>query len=123
MDVKTVLLLGSVQDGASITLDSSISMLRATKVGAADITAEKQTQEELRQALLFRERMIGVLGHDLRNPLSAASIAIHRLHHTGDLSEDARTNIERIDPRKQAKLRLTSPRKPRPGFRFGPGTR
>jgi len=36
---KTVLLLGSIQDGAAITLDSSISMLRATKVGDADITA------------------------------------------------------------------------------------
>jgi PAS domain S-box-containing protein len=39
---------------------------------ATDITEEKQTQHQLGQALGFRDRMMGVLGHDLRNPLNAA---------------------------------------------------
>jgi signal transduction histidine kinase len=38
---------------------------------AIDITKLKRTQEQLAQALGFREQMIGVLGHDLRNPLAA----------------------------------------------------
>jgi PAS domain S-box-containing protein len=38
---------------------------------AVDITEAKKVQEELAQALAFRERMMGVLGHDLRNPVSA----------------------------------------------------
>jgi hypothetical protein len=35
---------------------------------ATDITEEKRTQKQLGEALGFRDRMMGVLGHDLRNP-------------------------------------------------------
>src|SRR5262249_27586428 len=35
---------------------------------ATDITEEKRTQDQLHQALRFRDRMMDVLGHDLRNP-------------------------------------------------------
>jgi PAS domain S-box-containing protein len=38
---------------------------------AVDITETKRTQEELAKALTFREQLMGVLGHDLRNPLTA----------------------------------------------------
>src|SRR5262249_32155788 len=41
---------------------------------ATDITEEKRTQHQLGQALGFRDRMLGVLGHDLRNPLNAAKL-------------------------------------------------
>ena len=36
---------------------------------AIDITDAKHAQEELARAVAFRERIMGVLGHDLRNPL------------------------------------------------------
>jgi PAS domain S-box-containing protein len=36
-----------------------------------DVTELKETEEELARELAFRERMMGVLGHDLRNPVSA----------------------------------------------------
>ena len=36
-----------------------------------DITERKRAEAELAQTALFREQFIGVLGHDLRNPLSA----------------------------------------------------
>jgi len=38
---------------------------------ATDITPAKQAAEELKRTLAFRDQMISVLGHDLRNPLSA----------------------------------------------------
>jgi signal transduction histidine kinase len=45
-------------------------------IGAAtDISEEKRTQQELGEALGFRERVMAVLGHDLRNPLNAAKLA------------------------------------------------
>ena len=41
-------------------------------VGAGvDVTDERRAQQELAESLGFREQMMGVLGHDLRNPLSA----------------------------------------------------
>jgi sigma-B regulation protein RsbU (phosphoserine phosphatase) len=38
---------------------------------AVDITEAKQVQEQLAQELGFREQLMGVLSHDLRNPLGA----------------------------------------------------
>lgn len=38
---------------------------------STNITAAKQVQRDLANALDFRDRVIGILGHDLRNPLSA----------------------------------------------------
>jgi signal transduction histidine kinase len=66
-------------------------------IGAgADITGEMKTQEELKQTLMFRERMMGVLGHDLRNPLTSVSIASEQLRRRHELSPDARLQVERI---------------------------
>jgi signal transduction histidine kinase len=42
---------------------------------AVDITDEKHMQQQLSEAVRFRERVMGVLGHDLRNPLSAVKMA------------------------------------------------
>jgi signal transduction histidine kinase len=42
---------------------------------ATDISEEKRTQQQLGEALGFRDRIMGVLGHDLRNPLNAAKLA------------------------------------------------
>jgi PAS domain S-box-containing protein len=42
---------------------------------ATDITEEKRMQEHLREAIDFRDRVTGVLGHDLRNPLTAVTTA------------------------------------------------
>ncbi|WP_371417529.1 histidine kinase [Anabaena sp. UHCC 0187] len=39
----------------------------------------KQEKEKLQEQLQFKDRVIGILAHDLRNPLTAASIAIETL--------------------------------------------
>jgi PAS domain S-box-containing protein len=40
-----------------------------------DVTESRQLEEELRRAVEFRERMMGIVSHDLRSPLAAISMA------------------------------------------------
>jgi signal transduction histidine kinase len=63
---------------------------------ATDITEEKQLQQELSEAVAFRVRMMGVLGHDLRNPLSAIRMAAAALLRQADLSDDLRKKTQVI---------------------------
>ncbi len=44
-----------------------------------DIARRKQLEADLREEVAFREQFIGILGHDLRNPLSAISMSASRL--------------------------------------------
>jgi PAS domain S-box-containing protein len=64
---------------------------------AADVTEQKRVQEALAEALAFRERMLGILGHDLRNPLSAVRILAQLLLRRTDVSDDARVQLAHID--------------------------
>jgi PAS domain S-box-containing protein len=63
---------------------------------ATDITEQKRVQEELAQALVFRERMMGVLGHDLRNPLAAVRALASLLGRRADLPASARESVDEI---------------------------
>jgi len=65
-------------DGKLIALRSAIDPLRDESgavvglLGAStDITNELRLREELGQAVDFSDRMVAILGHDLRNPLGA----------------------------------------------------
>jgi signal transduction histidine kinase len=62
-----------------------------------NISEAKRTQNELRDALAFRDKVLGILGHDLRNPLGAISMGAQTLLLTSELSEDARRHIVRIE--------------------------
>ncbi|HEY2749438.1 MAG TPA: ATP-binding protein [Polyangia bacterium] len=70
----------------------------------SDITREKKVQEELAQAVTFREQLMGILGHDLRNPLSAVVAAAGLLRRRGDLAAPVREHVERIE---RAATRMT----------------
>jgi signal transduction histidine kinase len=61
-----------------------------------NISEAKQTQNELALTLEFRDKVIGILGHDLRDPLGAISAGTHLLL-AQDLPEDARRTLARID--------------------------
>jgi signal transduction histidine kinase len=63
---------------------------------ATDITDEKRLQQQLGEALCFRDRMIGVLGHDLRNPLSTVKATAVTLQRE-DLTEAARHKVATIE--------------------------
>jgi len=62
-----------------------------------DVTEQKQVQEALAEALAFRERMMGILGHDLRNPLSAVRVLSSLLLRREDLGESARGQVAEIE--------------------------
>jgi PAS domain S-box-containing protein len=64
---------------------------------AADVTEQKRVQQALAEALAFRERMPGILGHDLRNPLSAVRMLTHLLLRRTDLADHARAQVAEID--------------------------
>jgi PAS domain S-box-containing protein len=67
-------------------------------VGASvDVTDERKAQQELAEALGFREQMMGVLGHDLRNPLSAVRGLSGVLLMQDDLPAKALESLQRID--------------------------
>ncbi|HEX8434480.1 sensor histidine kinase [Archangium sp.] len=54
---------------------------RATRMigSLMDITERKRTMERMQEEAQFRERFIGILGHDLRNPLNAISLTARAL--------------------------------------------
>jgi PAS domain S-box-containing protein len=64
---------------------------------AFDITEAKRVQEQLAQAVAFREQMMGVLGHDLGNPLSSVLGLAGLLQLQEGLSERAREGLRRIE--------------------------
>src|SRR5262249_40329172 len=53
-------------------------------------------KQQLTEDLTFREQMMGVLGHDLRNPLNAIAIAGDLLLRRPDLPSQARDQVQRI---------------------------
>ena len=76
-------------------------------IGAAtDITDQKRAQEQLAQALVFREQMMGILGHDLRNPLSAVRALASILERREDLPQDVRECLTEIDRAGQRMLEM-----------------
>ncbi len=48
--------------------------IEAIGVVVTDITERTRTERELREDAAFRERFVGILGHDLRTPLSAVMV-------------------------------------------------
>ncbi len=73
---------------------------------ATDITDQKRAQHELATALAFRDRMVGILGHDLRNPLSAVRALASLLLARKDLPEGARTSVVEISRAGQRMLEM-----------------
>jgi PAS domain S-box-containing protein len=61
-----------------------------------DITEQKEVEAELRRSGELREQLIGVLGHDLRNPLNAISASAYLLRRTEELSDGAVRAVDRI---------------------------
>ncbi|MGB3207672.1 MAG: histidine kinase [Crinalium sp.] len=53
----------------------------------------KQEKEELLNQLQFKDRAIAILAHDLRNPLTAATLAIGTLELTQNLSDEKKSQI------------------------------
>jgi signal transduction histidine kinase len=66
-------------------------------IGAAtDITEQHAMRRQLTDDVAFRERMMGVLGHDLRSPLSAIKLSGELLRRRGERSVQDRKQLEHI---------------------------
>jgi PAS domain S-box-containing protein len=73
-----------------------------------DVTAEKRVQKELEQTIAFRDQMMAILGHDLRNPLGAI-LGIVGLARLGDtLPETTRNHLAQIEIAARRMLELIS---------------
>jgi PAS domain S-box-containing protein len=61
-----------------------------------DVTREKQVEEEKRRRQEFEQQLIGIVSHDLRNPLSAIMMNASALMRREDLDDRAMKSIRRI---------------------------
>ncbi len=61
-----------------------------------DITERRRIEDELRHEAAFRERFLGILGHDLRTPLSAVTLSASTLTRHGGLGESQQRAAARI---------------------------
>jgi PAS domain S-box-containing protein len=71
---------------------------RTSMVGTVvvDITDRKHFEEQLRQTAEFRERFLGIVSHDLRNPLSVINLSANLLLRQEALPERALRLSQRI---------------------------
>ncbi len=61
-----------------------------------DITDRKTAEAESERTSKFREQLLAILGHDLRNPLQAIKMATELLFRCGDLNERQSKTVARI---------------------------
>jgi sigma-B regulation protein RsbU (phosphoserine phosphatase) len=71
-----------------------------------DVTLRRRQEEEREQEGRFRERFIGVLGHDLGNPLAAIRLSSAALLARDSLAPDVRRVMLRIDASAERMARL-----------------
>jgi signal transduction histidine kinase len=61
-----------------------------------DIARRVELERALREASAFQQQFIGILGHDLRTPLTAISVTADLLERRGRLAQDQREALGRI---------------------------
>ncbi|QRN99658.1 PAS domain-containing protein [Archangium violaceum] len=61
-----------------------------------DITERERQEQKLRQTAEFRERFLGIVSHDLRNPLNAILLSANALLHADDLPANRLKTVRRI---------------------------
>lgn len=62
-----------------------------------DITERKRAVERMQEEAQFRERFIGILGHDLRNPLNAIMLSARQLRRRGAMSPVQQQLAQRME--------------------------
>ncbi|WIG93702.1 PAS domain-containing protein [Myxococcus sp. SDU36] len=75
------------------TPDQGVLGLSCTVV---DVTHHKRAEAVLQRAVDFREQLMAVLGHDLRNPLNAINASAFQLTRAEDLAPPERRAVDRI---------------------------
>ncbi|MFM9928138.1 PAS domain-containing sensor histidine kinase [Variovorax sp. H27-G14] len=75
-------------------------LMAARKRAVASLEAEREAQLQLRDRALFAEQMVGIVSHDLRNPLAAIRMGVQLLERTegerrGRVLGHVRNSVER----------------------------
>jgi PAS domain S-box-containing protein len=84
-----------VSDRGYVVRDASGKALRM--VGALhDITERKVAEQEAQRRAEFEQHLIGIVSHDLRNPINAISIAAGLVLKADNLDEAQRRSVRRI---------------------------
>ena len=87
------------QSDVVVHVSAAPVLVNGRTVGAVavdtDITDRIRVEEELRGVLNFRERMLGVLSHDLRNPLQVILASAYSLSHSA-LDEAQERSVGRV---------------------------
>ncbi|MCY1017860.1 sensor histidine kinase [Pyxidicoccus sp. MSG2] len=94
---------GRRKDGATVWVDIHTTLLRSERgealgfIGVAkDITERKRVEDELRRRADFEQQLIGIVSHDLRNPLSVMLLSASILLRGEDFNERTTKHLTRI---------------------------
>ncbi|WP_205525526.1 PAS domain-containing protein [Pyxidicoccus trucidator] len=84
-----------IRDQGQVLLDARGEPTHLT--GAlADITEPKRLTAEMRERADFERQLIGIVSHDLRNPLSAITLAVSVVLQRGGLDDRMERHVQRI---------------------------
>jgi len=110
--VVGTLSVGRTQPGRSFThedqaLLEELAAKAALSIENARLFAEQQrTQEELRRRAEFEQQLVGIVSHDLRNPLAAISMSAGLLGKKGELSDSQKRMVQRINQATERAARM-----------------
>ncbi|GAC1593955.1 MAG: hypothetical protein NVS4B10_01130 [Myxococcales bacterium] len=89
------------KDGVEIPVELTIVRIRTEGEPAftgylRDLSERRRAEEEAKSEVAFREHLLGIVGHDLRNPLSAVLVSATMLSRQKDLSAQQRKPVHQI---------------------------
>jgi PAS domain S-box-containing protein len=100
--------------GAAVPVHYNFFLLRDARTGeeagiatvSRDITERHRREAQAREQAEFEQQLIGIVSHDLRNPLNAILLSAHALLRREDLGDRATKNTGRIITSTERALRL-----------------
>lgn len=88
--------------------DADVALVREVAARAALAIANAQLVEALEDAVRVREDVLGIVGHDLKNPLNAISVAVQMLQRRQSLPPELAQLVVRIASAAERARRLIS---------------
>jgi len=73
-----------------------------------DVTDDRKLRDELRRAVAFRERLMGIVSHDLRSPLAVIAMAAQSLLRMEAIQDGARSAASKIHRAAERMSRMVS---------------
>ncbi|WP_408888821.1 response regulator [Myxococcus faecalis] len=70
------------------------------------VTEERRVHEELRRRSEFEQQLVGIVSHDLRNPLAAISMSVGLLEKKNELSDSQKRTVQRIGQASERAARM-----------------